>query len=226
MLPCNNRTMKRCCLVWSLLFVVFGPMLAAAASDSVLPEGTRIALQLNNPLSTRVNSEGDAFTAVVTAPVYLGDRMVIPKGSKVTGSIARITRPGRVKGKAVMNLQFQSISIPGRGQVPITATLVRVDSQGNGGVRSEGSVVADSSAGRDSARVLTPAAVGGGIGAITHGAAGAGIGVGVGAAIGLTSVFTSRGKDIEVRRGSTMDIALDRPLTIPPQGEDAAARNR
>jgi hypothetical protein len=177
-------------------------------------------------LSTRVNSEGDAFTAVVTAPVYLGDRMVIPKGSKVTGSIARITRPGRVKGKAVMNLQFQSISIPGRGQVPIAATLVRVDPQGNGGVRSEGSVVGEDSAGRDTARILTPAAVGGGIGAITHGGAGAGIGAGVGAAIGLGSVFTSRGKDVEVRRGSTMDIALDRPLMIPPQGEDAAARNR
>jgi len=101
-----------------------------------------------------------------------------------------------------------------------------VDPQGNGGVRSEGSVVGEDPAGRDSARVLTPTAVGAGIGAITHGGAGAGIGAGVGAAIGLGSVFTSRGKDVEVRRGSTMDISLDRPLMIPPQGEDAAARNR
>ena len=39
---------------------------------------------------------------------------------------------------------------------------------------------------------------------------GAAIGAGVGAAIGLATVFSTRGKDLQVRRGATMDIALDR----------------
>jgi hypothetical protein len=94
-----------------------------AASDTILPEKTRITLQLNNHLSTRVNSEGDTFTAYVTAPILIGDRIVIPKGSVVNGSISRILRPGRFKGKAVMNLLFQSVTIPGRGQLPIVASL-------------------------------------------------------------------------------------------------------
>jgi type IV secretion system protein VirB10 len=209
------------------LLLVLSPItVPLAASDTVLPEGTRITLQLNNNLSTKSNSEGDSFTAVVTMPVYSGERMVIPKGSVVSGSISRIDRPGRVKGKAVLYLQFQSIRIPGRRQAPIYATLVRVDFKGNGGVQSEGSVAGAGSTGSDMAKVLTPGLVGAGIGTLAGGGKGAGIGAGVGVAIGLAAVFTSRGKDLDVRRGSTMEISLDRPWTVPPESEASAARNR
>ncbi len=228
MLPCKNDGMKHCCSVilsFTLLLGLILPSVSLAASDTVLPEGTRITLQLNNNLSTKTNNEGDPFTAVVTTPVYFGDRMVIPKGSEVTGSIARITRPGRIKGKAVMYLLFQSIRIMGHGQIPIMATLVSVDSERNG-VHSEGGVEGPGSTGSDITRVLIPGLIGGGIGTITGGGKGAAIGGGIGAAIGLSGVFLSRGKDLEVRRGSTLEIALDRPLTVPPEGEDVSVRNR
>ncbi len=228
MLPCKNDGMKHFCSVilgLTLLISLLSPSALLAASDAILPEGTRITLQLNNNLSTKTNSEGDPFTAVVTTPVYFGDRMVIPKGSEVTGSIARITRPGRIKGKAVMYLLFQSIRIMGHGQIPIMATLVSVDSEHNG-VHSEGSVEGAGSTGSDITRVLIPGLIGGGIGTIAGGGKGAAIGGGIGAAIGLSGVFLSRGKDLEVRRGSALEISLDRPLAISPEGEDAAVRNR
>jgi hypothetical protein len=229
MLLCKNGKVKRCfsfALNLVLSYVFLGPSASLTASEPVLPEGTRITLQLNEHLSTKANREGDPFTAVVTTPVYLSDRVVIPKGSSVAGSISRIIRPGRFKGKAVMNLLFQSITIPGRGQIPIVATLVRVDPEVNGGTHSEGSLEGEGSTGSDVGRVITPGLAGAGIGAVAGGGKGAGIGAAVGAAVGLATVFTSRGKDLEVRRGSTLDISLDRPLTIPPEGEDAAVRNR
>jgi len=197
-----------------------------ATPDSILPEKTRISLQLNNHLSTTVNSEGDAFTAYVTKPILIGDRIVIPKGSVVAGSISRILRPGRFKGKAVMNLLFQSITIPGCGQLPITASLDRVDAQGRGAVKSEGTVEGEGSGGNDIGRVLVPGIAGAGIGTITGGAKGAAIGAGVGTAIGLAGVFATRGKEIEVRRGAALDILLDQPLTIPPEEGDSASTNR
>jgi len=209
------------CQGFILLFVLFLSPISQAATDTVLPEGTRITLQLNNPLSTKLNSEGDTFTAVVTMPVYLGNQMVIPKGSVVNGSISRILRPGRFKGKAILNLLFQSISIPGRGQIDIVATLVRVDAEGNRGIHSEGRIEGESSTGGDIGKVVAPGLAGAGIGTLAGGAKGAGIGAGVGAAIGLATVFTSRGKDIEVHRGSTLDILLDRALAIPSEGEAA-----
>jgi type IV secretion system protein VirB10 len=169
---------------------------------------------LNDHLSTKTSSEGDAFTAVVMKPVFLGDRMVIPRGSSVEGSISRILRPGRFKGKAVLNLLFHSITVPGRGQVPIVATLIKVDAAGSEDVHPEGSIEGKSSKRGDAAKVITPGLVGAGIGTLAGGGKGAGIGAGVGVAIGLASVFTSRGEDIEVPKGSTLDIALDRPLTL------------
>ena len=197
--------------------LLFSPPQVLLSADMTLPEGTRVYLQLNTPLSTRTSSEGDTFTAVVTEPVSIGEKIVIPKGSDVTGSVSRIQRPGRFKGKAVMTLQFQSISIPGRGQLPIVASLIGVDREGNRGINDEGTIVGEGSEGRDAGRVIVPGLAGAGIGTLAGGGKGAGIGAGVGVSIGLASVFTSRGKDIEIRRGATLDISLDKPLVIPPE---------
>jgi hypothetical protein len=229
MSPCNNSKMRRVSpfLLSSLLLTALLMQSASiAASDTVLPEKTRITLQLNNKLSTRVNSEGDAFTAYVTAPVLIGDKIVIPKGSVVTGSISRIIRPGRFKGKAVLNVLFQSIEIPGRGQVPIAASLARMDADGEAGIRSEGTVVGEGSEGNDIGRVVMPGIVGAGVGTLAGGGKGAAIGGGIGAAIGLAAVFATRGKEIEVPRGSTLDITLDKPLAIPPEEAGFTAGNR
>jgi hypothetical protein len=208
--------------------MALGGIIAAAQTvgEVTLPEGTRISLQLNDHLSTKQNLEGDPFTANVIAPIYLGDRLIIPKGSTVNGTVSRVLRSGRLKGKAVMNLNFQSIRVPGRGELSIIASLARVDSEGNGGVQSEGTIKGESSTGSDVAKVLTPTLSGAGIGAITNGGKGSAIGAGVGAAVGLATIFSTRGKDIEMRRGSTMDIRLERPLVLPAESDARAVRNR
>ena len=201
-----------------------GHVAAQANTDLTLSEGTRIVLQLNDYLSTKLSTEGDRFTATVIVPVYQGDRLVIPKGSTISGSVSRIVRPGRFKGKAVMNLLFQSVRIPGRGQFPLVASLASVEAEGNAGVRAEGTVEGEGSAGRDAGRVVKPGLAGAGIGALAGGGRGAAIGSGVGAVVGLATVFATRGKDLEVRRGSTMQIALDRPLNLAEP--ESGARNR
>jgi hypothetical protein len=190
------------------------------AQEFTLPQGTKITLQLDDHLSTRLNREGDAFTAKVISPVYVGDRQIIPKGSVVSGSISRILRPGRFRGKAVMNLLFKSIRIPGYPETPIVASLSSVDPDGNSGVRAEGSIEGEGSIGRDTGRVLAPAGTGAGIGGIVGGGKGAAVGAGIGAAVGLATIFATRGKDLEMRRGAKMEITLDRPLVISPQGDD------
>src|ERR1035437_1297318 len=93
MITCNNSRMRlfygSLRSIKLLLSILIAPLFLFAADNSV-PEGTRITLQTNETLSTKLNAEGDAFTAVVTTPVYYGDRVVIPKGSVVNGSISRI----------------------------------------------------------------------------------------------------------------------------------------
>src|SRR5205809_241306 len=195
------------------------------AGDQTLGQGTRISLQLSDTLSTKLSNEGDTFTARVVSPVTLGERVVIPKGSIVTGSISRVLRPGRFRGKAVMDLVFQSIRISGRPGLPIVASLVTLDAQGNVEAKPEGSIRGESSKGRDAASIAKPAAAAAGVGALVDGGKGAAIGSGIGAAVGLATVFATRGTDLELPRDSALDIVLDRPLAVPVDAEESGPRN-
>ena len=211
----------------ALLYFCFGTVFALSqkSSEVILAQGTRISVELNDHLSTKLNTEGDSFTANVTAPIYQGERMVIPKGSLVIGSVSRIQRPGRFRGKAVMNVIFESVQIPGKSQVPLVASIAQIEPEGNSGVKEEGKIVAEGSKGKDAGRVAKPALVGSGIGALVGGGKGSAIGAGVGAVAGLAGVFATRGKDVELNRGMTLEIVLDRPLVIPVELDASVVKN-
>jgi hypothetical protein len=201
-----------------LLMLPFGlavQPLCRAQDPLVAPEGTLLRLQLNNNLSTKENKEGDPFTAYVIEPVYQENQVVIMKGSTVSGSISRIVRPGRFKGKAVMHLLFQFIQIPGREKLPILASLVHIDPDVNAEIDSEGRLGGKGSKGSDLGKVVAPGLAGAGIGTLAGGGKGAGIGAGVGVGIGMANVFWTRGKDLKLHVGSTMDISLEQALEIP-----------
>ena len=60
------------------------------------------------------------------------------------------------------------------------------------------------------------AGIGAGIGAAARGLKGAGIGAGLGAAGGLIGTLLTRGSDLRLEPGSTVDIILERPITLDP----------
>jgi len=207
--------------------LALGSALAQHPADLQIPAGTRIHIQLNDHLSSKLNSEGDSFTAEVVAPVVVADRVVIPKGSIVSGTVSRVVRPGRFRGKAMINLLFDSIRVTGRGKASFSASLASLEPDGNSGVQSEGTVEGEGSKGRDAGQVGKPALAGAGVGALVSGGSGAAIGAGVGAVVGLASVLTTRGKDLELRRGIGLEIVLDKPLVLPTgDAEASGARNR
>jgi hypothetical protein len=65
-----------------------------AAPTIVVPAGSRIPLVLQRSISSKTTRPGDMAYLLTTAPVTAGDRMVIPPGTFVQGTIARITIPG------------------------------------------------------------------------------------------------------------------------------------
>jgi len=197
-----------------MLFIIVPaliPILGAApdvrAEDLHLSKGTQITLQLNDTLSTASNMEGDEFTAAVTNPVYIGDQLIIPKGSVVTGSVSRILRPDRLKGKAVLDLMFQSIRVPGYKTADIAATLTRIDPAGSSGKQNTENFAERDSTTGDTAKSANPKI---GVRAQSPG----GKSPNAGASGGLPSVFNSQGDDLQIPRGTSMDITLDRPLTL------------
>ncbi|HKS95457.1 MAG TPA: hypothetical protein VJV74_04910, partial [Terriglobia bacterium] len=83
---------------------------AVTALAQNIPAGTLIHCRLMQTLSTRVNYPGDAFTAGVSEPVMLNGRTVIPVGATLTGRVATLRRPGRVKGVGEMRLLADRIT--------------------------------------------------------------------------------------------------------------------
>jgi hypothetical protein len=46
---------------------------------------------------------------------------------------------------------------------------------------------------------------------------GAGIGAGIGAGAGIATVLLTRGREVELPRGATLDVVLDRALRLEPR---------
>ncbi len=185
-----------------------------APHQLTVAEGTKIVFTLNNALSSKSNREGDPFSGVVSRSVRVGDQVVIPEGSVIRGQVSHVQRPGRVKGRGELGLRFDRLEIPGGATYDLSASLTDLDEKEKESVNEEGQVKSEGSKKRDAATIGAGAGIGAVIGAIAGGGKGAAIGAGGGAAAGTGLVLLTRGKDVELKRGSTLAIQLDRPLTI------------
>ena len=192
------------------------PPAPANPTEYVLPVGTHILLRLTNALNTKHSVVGDRVYLQTAAPIFQNGRLIIPQGSYVTGEITESQRAGRVKGKSEMNLRFDSLTLPNGVVRDFRSRAGSVDTAGNLD-RTEGRIQGEGSKGKDAGTVAGTTVAGTGLGSIAGAAAGnlgmgAGIGAAAGAAAGLARVFGSRGADIVIPAGTTMEMVLDREL--------------
>jgi hypothetical protein len=192
------------------------PPVQANPTEYVLAAGTRILLRLTNAVNTKHTAAGDHIYLQTAVPLFQNGRVVIPQGSYVTGEITESQRAGRVKGKSELNLRFDSLTLPNGVVRDFRSRAGSVDTAGNLD-RTEGRITGEGSKGKDAGTVASTTAAGAGIGSIAGAAAGslgmgAGIGAAAGAAAGLARVFGSRGQDVVVPAGTSMEMVLDREL--------------
>jgi type IV secretion system protein VirB10 len=177
----------------------------------VIPAGTVIPITLTSSVSTRTSRDGDGVYGKTSFPVTIDNKIVIPEGSYVRGKITEIKRPGKVKGKGELTLNFQTLVLPSGVTLPIYTTLGGAG--GAGSRRGEATVQGDSSKSDDAKTVERTTVEGAGIGAIgARTVKGAGIGGAVGAGAGAAAVLLTRGQDLVLGPGTTIEIILDRPL--------------
>ncbi len=188
-----------------------------ALNEYVVPAGTHILLRLTNAVNTKSTVAGDRIYLETAVPVFINGHLIIPQGSYVNGRVADAKSAGRVKGKAELALEYDSITLRTTGiSRDLRSRPDSVDTVGNLN-KSEGKIESESSKGEDAGRVARTTAVGAGAGtmigaAAGHMGAGAGLGAAGGAIAGLASVFGSRGKQVVLPAGTTMDMMLDRDL--------------
>jgi len=187
---------------------------AANGQRISVPAGTRLAVVLENGISTRSAKAGDSLYFHTSFPVTQNNRIVIPVGSYIRGSLLESKRPGRIKGKGEFRLRLESLIFPNGYTVDLMAAPRSADTGGRETTDSEGKVTGPGGKGRDAGTVAETTVTGAGIGAIAGGGRGAGIGAGIGGLAGLAAVLLTRGPEAQIPRGSTLDIVIERELTL------------
>jgi hypothetical protein len=186
----------------------------APGQKLTVPSGTRLAVVLENGISTRGAKAGDSLYFHTAFPITQNNHIVIPVGSYLRGSLLESKRPGRIKGRGEFRLRLESLIFPNGYTVDLLAAPRSADTGGKETTDSEGKVTGSGGKGKDVGTVATTTATGAGIGAIAGGGKGAGIGAGIGGLIGLGAILFTRGPEAELPRGSTLDIEIERDLTL------------
>lgn len=202
-------------LFLAAVFLVLTPgfsSLLQAAEWVVVPHGTRIRAQLETPLNSRQNRQGDRFTVKVAESILVEGVEAIPAGSIIEGRVSRVKRAGRVQGRAEMNLSYDRVVFPGGIDEAIVASQADLDHEDRID-RSEGTIKGASSRKQDAARIGIAAAGGAGIG-LAYGGGGGALGAVIGGLVGLVDRMWQRGEPIRIPAGTLMIIRLDRPLQI------------
>lgn len=175
---------------------------------------------LLTPINTKSAFVGASFYCVSVYPITVGNRIIIPKGSSVRGTITQVVRPGHVKGKAQIGMRFDEMVLPNGTTVQLRAVLSGFGTTGGEKYKpDEGKIEGQSSKGEDAGKVVGTTISGGEMGTIIgleRGAPGEGaaIGAGAGAAAGIIWVLASHGKDAVLPNGTSLELKLTQPLNF------------
>jgi len=191
------------------------PVVAAKPAMLTVPSGTKLPLVLHNSITTRNAKPGDPVYLETLFPIVINNKILVPAGSYVQGEIISTKRPGKVKGVGEMQLRLNTMILPNGYTVNFNAIPNNAGTGGNESVDSEGKIKGDTDKATDAGTVLKGTAIGAGIGGIaSRSAGGAGIGAAAGAAVGLMAVLLTRGPELELPRGTTLDVVIDRAVYL------------
>lgn len=176
----------------------------AKSGEVTVPAGTRVLLELTQSLNTKRSKDGDRVYMRVAFPVSAEDRIAIPRGATVLGTVTEVKGAKGKKGD--LYIRFDTLTLADG-----TTRDLRARPEGGG----EGKIAVATDPGHDARKVATGAGIGASIGGIAGAAAGhtgAGLGIGglAGAAAGLGSVL--KRPDITLREGTQVEMVLDRDL--------------
>ncbi|MGC2401786.1 MAG: hypothetical protein WA510_18465 [Acidobacteriaceae bacterium] len=185
-----------------------------------VPAGTKVLLMLKSGINTKTAQQGDGVYLVSSFPVVDDSRVMIPEGVFVQGVVDRVQRPGRVKGRARLDLHFTTMIFPNGSVVAVPGVLNSLPGSDGPKVKgSEGTVEQAGSKGKDVGTIAQAAAIGAETGTIAGavtGNLGKGIGYGslAGAAAGTIITLFTRGNEIVIPPGTSVEMVLQRPLVL------------
>lgn len=194
----------------------------ASAQQYTVPSGTRVPLSMINSISTKTATEGERIYLETVFPILANGHVVIPPGSYVAGTVTQVKRPGRVHGRGLLYIRFDSLTLPNGVTRDFRARMGSLDGTAPETLdKSEGTIKSEGNKAGDIKTIGEAAGAGATVGGLSgaaagHAGMGAGIGAAAGAAAGLVGILMSRGPEAVLAKGTTMEMVLDRTLHFAP----------
>jgi len=177
-----------------------GGILGVLRPDPItIPEGATFPLVLETAISSERSSSGDLVVARLAEDVRVGEKVVVPTGSELRGRVSAAVPSGRVKTRARLAFDFDTLVLGGKEHSVGTSPI---------------DITAGSTHKKDAATIGIGAGAGAIIGAIVDGKKGAGIGALIGGATGTGVVLTNTGKEVTLGSGTHMTVRLTRETRL------------
>jgi len=195
------------------------------AGELTIPAGTKVPVALKHAVSSKGTREGDSVYAETTFPVVANGRVLIPAGTFVQGRVSHIQRGGHIKGRAEVLMHFTTLIYPSGYTVLLPGAVENAPGADKATVKDdEGTIRSDSQTGQKIGTVAGTAGTGAVVGGLSNGGKGALIGAGVGGAVGTAIALLTRGNDVKLDAGTTLEIVIQRE--VPLDGSRVPATTR
>src|SRR5579862_1526008 len=199
---------------------------ANTAAGLTIPAGTKVPIALKHAISSKGTHEGDGVYAETTFPVVANGRVLIPAGTFVQGRISHIQRGGRIKGRAEVLMHFTTLIYPSGYTVLLPGAVENAPGVDKTSVKDEeGTIRSDSQKGQKIGTVASSAGTGAVVGGLSSGGKGALIGAGVGGAVGTAIALLTRGNDVKLDAGTTLEIVIQREVALDASRVPATTRS-
>lgn len=193
----------------------------------VVPRKTEIFVEIGRTVDSKTAQEGDKFFGKITVPVTINDRIVLPIGTYVIGHVVEASRAKRLRGKAELQLNWDTVILPSGVTRNIQALVAGAEGYSGRDMDEHGKITKP---GSQAGEVAKGAGKGGVSGATIGGIAtrswgGAGVGAAVGAGAGALFSLFKRGDEVVLAKGASLTIQLENDVTfVSPQAPRATVR--
>jgi len=122
----------------------------AASLGGPVPEGSVVHARLLTALSSATAQKGQDVEAVLSRPLFEGDRLILPQGSKLVGTVGQVQPARRLKKNGQLRIAFHQVVLPDGVEQKVQAALVGVQAGKDANVKldSEGGAEATTSKSR------------------------------------------------------------------------------
>jgi hypothetical protein len=98
----------------------------AAALATPPPTGSSVHVRLATALSSATAQQGQEVEAVLSQPLFDGDRLVLPQGSRLKGSVVQVRPARRLSRNGQLRMVFHELVLPDGLEQKVETTLAGV----------------------------------------------------------------------------------------------------